>query len=173
MKRTVETASKEFASVRTGRASTALLDGIQVDYYGTKTPVNQMATITIPEPRLIVIQPWDRTAIKEIEKAISRSEQGLNPQSDGNVIRLVIPELTEERRQQLARNVRKMAEEARVAIRNIRRDANDAIRKMEKSGDISEDDSHKYQDDIQSLTDKHIERIDELLEKKEKELLEI
>ncbi len=172
MKKAVEAAGKEFASVRTGRASAALLDGIQADYYGTRTPINQMATITVPEPRLIVIQPWDKTAIKEIEKAITRSDHGLNPQSDGSIIRLNIPELTEERRQQLAKQVHQLAEESRIAIRNIRRDANSTIRKMEKASDISEDESHKYQDDIQILTDKYVKRIDELLVNKEKELLE-
>lgn len=172
MQKAVDAAGKEFSSIRTGRASAALLDGIQVDYYGTKTPINQMATITIPEPRLIVIQPWDKTAIKEIEKAITRSDQGVNPQSDGNVIRLNIPELTEERRKQLAKQVHGLAEEQRISIRNIRRDANSAIRKLEKSSDISEDDSRKHQGTVQDLTNKYIKQVDELLENKEKELLE-
>jgi ribosome recycling factor len=173
MEKAVEVTAKDFSSIRTGRASPSLLDNLQIDYYGTKSPIKQVATITAPEPRLLVIQPWDKTIIKEIEKAITRSDLGLNPSSDKNVIRLTIPQLTEERRQNLAKHVRKLAEEGRIAIRNIRRDANDAIKKLEKSSEISEDESRMHQDEIQELTDLYIEEIDELLKSKEEELLEV
>lgn len=173
MEKAVEATAKDFSSIRTGRASPSLLDNIQIDYYGTKSPIKQVATITTPEPRLLVIQPWDKTIIKEIEKAITRSDLGLNPNSDKNVIRLTIPELTEERRQSLAKHVRKLAEDGRNAIRNIRRDANNSIKKLEKSSEISEDESRMRQDEIQEITDMYIEEIDELLKAKEEELLEI
>lgn len=173
MEKAVESISKRFSSVRTGRASPSLLDGIKVDYYGTKTPINQMATISVPEPRLIVIQPWDKTAVKEIEKAIVESNIGLNPAVDKNVIRLVIPELTEERREELVRHIHNLAEEGRVAIRNIRREANSGIRKLEKEKEISEDDRYFYEDEIQEITDNYIEEIDELLEEKEEEIMEV
>lgn len=170
MKKAVEATGRDFSTIRAGRASPSMLDNIQVNYYGTKTSVNKMATITTPEPRLLVIQPWDKTVIKDIEKAIMQSDLGLNPNSDKNVIRLTIPELTAQRRKQLVKDVRKLAEEGRVAVRNIRRDANDAIKKLEKSSKISEDESRMHQERIQELTDKYIEEIDELLEAKEKQL---
>ena len=173
MKKAVEAAAKDFAHVRTGRASAALLDGIHVEYYGTKSPINQVATVTIPEPRLIAIQPWDKTIIKDVEKAIARSDLGLNPNSDGNVIRLQIPELTTERRRELAKHVGKAAEERRIAVRNIRRDANDSLRKLEKSKQVSEDERHTYESQVQELTDRYINQIDALLKAKEDELLEL
>lgn len=173
MKKAIEATAQDFSAIRTGRASPSLLDNIQIDYYGTKSPIKQVATITTPEPRLIVIQPWDKTIIKEIEKAITRSDLGLNPNSDRNVIRLTIPELTEERRKNLVKHVRKLAEDGRNAIRNIRRDANNAIKKLEKASEISEDASRMHQENIQKITDKRIKQIDELLENKEKELLEV
>lgn len=173
MKKAIESIKTRFSSVRTGRASPSLLEGIKADYYGSKTPINQMATISVPEPRLIAIQPWDKTAIKEIEKAIVEANIGLNPNVDKNVIRLVIPELTEERRKDLVRHVHNLTEEGRVAIRNIRRDANNAIRKLEKKGEISEDERYFYEDEIQEFTDEYIEEIDELLEEKEEEIMEV
>lgn len=173
MKKAIESITTRFSSVRTGRASASLLDGIRVDYYGTKSPINQMATISVPEPRLIVIQPWDRTVIKDIEKAIVQANIGLNPNVDKNVIRLVIPELTEERRKELVRHVHNLAEEGRVAVRNIRRDVNSEIRKLEKAKDLSEDDRYFYEDEVQEITDKYIGEIDKLLESKEKEIMEV
>ena len=173
MKKVVESITTRFLSVRTGRASASLLDGIKVDYYGTKSPINQMATISVPEPRLIVIQPWDKTVIKEIEKAIVQSNIGLTPNVDKNVIRLVVPELTEERRKELVRHVHNLVEEGRVAIRNIRRDANSEIRKLEKVKEISEDDRYFHEDETQEITDNYIEEIDERLEAKEKEIMEV
>jgi len=173
MKKAVESITTRFSSVRTGRASPSLLDGIRVDYYGTKSPINQMATISVPEPRLIVIQPWDKTVIKEIEKAIVQSNIGLTPNVDKNVIRLVVPELTEERRKELVRHVHNLAEEGRVAIRNIRREANSEIRKLEKAKDISEDDRYFYEEEIQETTDNYIKEIDELLSSKEEEIMEV
>jgi len=173
MKKTIEVLRKELASVRAGRANPSMLDKIQVDYYGTPTPINQMATITVPEPRLITIQPWDKAAIKDIEKAILKSDLGLNPANDGNVIRLPIPQLTEERRAELAKTSRKKAEESRVAIRNVRRDSIEAIKKAEKDKAIAEDDSKKGQERVQKLTDKSIKEIDEVIEKKEKEIMEV
>jgi len=173
MKKAVESITTRFSSVRTGRATPSLLDGIKVDYYGTKTPINQMATISVPEPRLIVIQPWDKTVIKDVEKAIVESNIGLNPNVDKNIIRLVVPELTEERRKELVRHVHNLAEEGRIAIRNIRKDANNEIRKIDKSKRISEDERYFYEEEIQEITDKYIEEIDQLLESKEEEMMEV
>lgn len=173
MKKAVESTTTRFSSVRTGRASASLLDGIRVDYYGTKSPINQMATVSIPEARLIVIQPWDKTAIKDVEKAIVQANIGLNPNVDKNVIRLVVPELTEERRKELVRHVHNLAEEGRIAVRNIRRDANTEIRKLEKTKKISEDDRYLYEDEVQEITDKYIEEINELLDTKEKDMMEV
>jgi ribosome recycling factor len=158
--------------VRTGRASLALLDGIKADYYGTPTPLNQMASLQIPEPRLIAIQPWDVSAIKEIEKAILKSDLGLTPSNDGKIIRITIPPLTEERRKELVKVVSKIAEDHRVAVRNIRRDSNELLKGLKKDGDISEDDAFKAQDQVQKITDEHIEMIDDICSKKEKEILE-
>jgi ribosome recycling factor len=173
MEKALEALKKEFASVRSGKASAALLDGIKVDYYGTLTPLPQVANISAPDARLLVIHPWEKKLIPEIVKAIQKSDLGLNPQSDPNVIRLPIPPLTEERRKDLVKLVKKVAEEGKVAIRNIRRDANDALKKSEKDKTISEDDSRKAQDKVQEITDEHIEKIDEILKKKEQEVMEV
>ncbi len=173
MKKAIEATQHEFNGVRTGRASPALVEGLQVEYYGTKTPLNQLATISAPEPRLLVVQPWDKELIKDIQKAIAASTLGLTPSTDGNVLRIAIPELTEERRNELVRVVRKIAEDGRVQIRNVRRDAIDQLRKSEKSGDVSEDDSRREQADVQTLTDQYIEQLDELLASKEEDLLTV
>jgi ribosome recycling factor len=173
MQKAVESTARDFSHVRTGRASATLLDNIHVDYYGTKSPINQVATITIPEPRLIVIQPWDKTIMKDVERAIAQSDLGLNPNNDGNVIRIQIPELTTERRQELTRYVAKLAEEGRVAIRNIRRDANEALQKLEKSKQISQDERHTYVAEVQDFTDLYTDQANELLNAKEAELLEL
>lgn len=173
MEDVITATKKTFAGVRTGRANPGLLDRIIVPYYGTPTPLNQMASISIPEPRLLVITPWDKTSLKDIEKAILTSDLGLVPTNDGTVIRISIPPLTEERRKELVRLIRKDAEEMRVRIRNIRRELNDTIKKMEKNGDVSEDESHRIQDEVQKMTDKYIEEIDELLDAKEKEIMEV
>lgn len=173
MGKSVETFKNEVARVRTGRASVALLDGIKVDYYGTQMPINQMATITVQDARLIVIQPWDVSAIGAIEKAIQRSELGLNPVNDGKIIRISVPPLTEERRKELVKKVRKMAEEARVAIRNIRRDVLDDFKDLKKEGEISEDDFYRAQDQLQKITDEYIGKIEKILEQKEKEIMTI
>lgn len=153
----------EFNTVRAGRANPALLDRLSVDYYGTPTPVKQMANISAPEPRLLVIQPWDKSVIPEVEKAIMKSDLGLTPNNDGTVIRLSIPQLTQERRAELVKVVRKKAEECKVAIRNIRRDANDLVKEMQKEGDISEDDERRSQEEIQKITDKYVKMVDEQL----------
>ncbi len=173
MKKAVSAFQRELSTLRAGRASPALVDKIEVDYYGIPTPLNQIASISAPESRLLVIQPWDKNVISNIEKAILKSDLGLNPNNDGNVIRLSFPQLTEERRKELVKFVRKKAEEGKVAVRNIRREANDSLKSMEKKGDISEDDSRRFQDEIQKLTDKYIEEVDEVLQNKEKEILEV
>ncbi len=172
MKRATEAALKDFNSVRTGRASLALLDGIHVDYHGTPSPLNQVASLAIPERRLITIQPWDPSLVPVIEKAILKSDLGITPNNDGKVIRLGIPSLTEERRKELVKVVRKMAEEGRVVIRNLRRDANEALKKLEKNKQLPEDSVRKGMDQIQELTNRMIKGLDELLEKKEKEIME-
>lgn len=173
MDKTIEALKHEFASIRTGRASTALLDKVMVDYYGTPSPINQVANVTAPEPRLILVKPWEKSMIGPIEKAVLQSDLGLNPSNDGDTIRLAIPQLTEERRKELVKVVSKKAEEAKVAVRNIRRDANDAIKKEEKAKTITEDDAKQGQDKIQKLTDKKIKAIDDLKDKKEKDVLEV
>ncbi|MCX7779303.1 MAG: ribosome recycling factor [Negativicutes bacterium] len=173
MKKALEVLRKEYASLRAGRATPALLDKITVDYYGTPTPINQVANISVPEPRMIVLQPWEKSMISAIEKAILKSDLGLTPSSDGSVIRLTIPQLTKERRAELVKVVHKKAEESRVAVRNLRRDANDAIKKLEKDKVISEDETKKGQDDIQKLTDKYIKEIDTVMAAKEKEIMEV
>ncbi|WP_319526241.1 ribosome recycling factor [uncultured Desulfosarcina sp.] len=172
MGKTITALENELKRVRTGRASLSLLDGIRVDYYGTQTPLNQMASLSVPESRLIVIQPWDVSGIKEIEKAILKSDLGLTPSSDGKLIRISIPPLTEERRKELVKVVSKMCEEHKIATRNIRRDANELLKGFKKDGDISEDDAFKAQDDVQKITDKFIAKIDEIYKDKEKEILE-
>ena len=173
MKKSLEAVSHEFASIRTGKATTTLLDAIRVEYYGSMVPLNQVGTVSAPEPRLLTIQPWEKTAIPNIVKAIQKSELGLNPQSDGNIIRLPIPPLTEERRKDLVKLVHKLAEEGKVAIRNIRRDAVENVKKVEKEKKISGDDSKKAQKHIQEITDKFIESVDKLIAGKEKEIMEV
>ncbi len=173
MKKAIAAYQRELSTLRAGRATPSLLDNIEVNYYGVSTPLNQLAGVTAPESRLLVVQPWDKQSIPEIEKAIQKSDLGLTPSNDGNVIRLTIPELTEERRKDLVKYVKKKAEESRVAIRNIRRDANDTIKQMEKESEISEDESKRAQDDIQDLTDKMIGEVDKILEVKENEIMEV
>ncbi|TYO97904.1 ribosome recycling factor [Desulfallas thermosapovorans DSM 6562] len=173
MQKSVEVVKKEFASLRAGRATPALLDKIMVQYYGTPTPVNQLANINIPEARLLVIQPWDKNALPDIEKAILKSDLGITPASDGNVIRLTVPQLTKERRAELVKVIKKKAEDGRVAIRNLRREANDGLKSQQKNGDISEDELRRLQDEVQKLTDKYIKEIDALFAAKEKEILTI
>lgn len=173
MKKAVEALRKDFQSIRAGRANPALLDKIQVDYYGVPTPLNQVANISAPEARLLVIQPWDKSVLGDIEKAILKSDLDLTPNNDGNIIRIAIPQLTEERRKELVKIVKKKAEEYRVVIRNIRREANDEIKKMEKNGEISEDEMHRSQDEVQELTNQYIEKIDGVLKIKEAEIMEV
>lgn len=173
MDKSVEAFDRELVHIRTGRATPNLLDGIKVEYYGGEVPLNQVASISIPEPRSITIQPWEKGMAAKIEKAILKSELGITPMNDGSFIRLTIPQLTGERRRVLVKMVRKMAEDARIAIRNIRRDANEQLKKAEKSSDISEDESKRALNEVQKLTDKHIEDIEESLAAKEKEIMEI
>lgn len=173
MGKAVESTKAELSKLRTGKASTALVDTIQVHYYGAMVPLKQVGNISTPEPRLIVIQPWDRSILPEIEKAILKSDLGLNPSNDGIVVRIPIPALTEERRIDLAKLVKKLGEEGKIAIRNIRRDAKDKLKNAEKNHDISEDDLHRSQDNIQELTDEYIKKLDEIIEAKEKEIMEI
>lgn len=173
MTKAIQAYTRELSSIRAGRASASLLDKITVDYYGAPTPVNQIASVSVPEARLLVIQPYDKTILGDIEKAIFKSDLGLNPNSDGSLIRIAIPPLTEERRKELVKVVRKESEEAKIAVRNIRRDANDDLKKMEKNGDITEDDLHGYSDDIQKQTDQFITKIDEITKSKEQEILEV
>jgi len=173
MQKAVENTRVEFTKIRTGKASPALLDTIKVLYYGNPTPLKQVATVNAPEPRLLTIQPWEKNIIGDIEKAIMQSDLGLNPINDGLIIRLPIPQLTEERRKTFVRLCHKLAEEGRIAIRNIRRDANDQLKNKEKSHDISEDQYHTAVQDVQTLTDKYGQQIDDLLAKKEKEILEV
>ena len=173
MEKAIDVLKKDFASIRTGRASLSLLDGITVDYYGTQTPLNQVAALSVPEPRTIAIQPWEQRIIPDIEKAILRSDLGLTPTNDGKTIRINIPPLTEERRKQLVKVVRKRAEEARVAIRNIRRDLNEDLKKMEKNKEVSEDELKRDLEEVQKITDEYIKKVDEVLEVKEKEIMEV
>ena len=173
MEKTLSSLKTDLNKIRTGRASLALFDDIRVDYYGTPTPLNQMATLSVPEPRLITIQPWDTTAIGGIEKAILKSELGVTPVSDGKIIRINIPRLTEERRKELVKVVRKMAEGAKVAVRNIRREANDQLKGLEKNKKISQDQLHQWMEKVQKSTDQFIEKVDGALAAKEKEILEI
>lgn len=173
MGKSIESLKREYSRLRTGRASISLLDGIRVSYYDTPTPLNQMASLAVPEPRLIVIQPWDKTAIEDIEKAILKSELGLTPINDGKVIRISIPPLTEERRKELVKVARKMSEENKVAIRNIRRDANEMLKDLKKEKEITEDDLYRSQEEVQKTTDQFISQVDEICTAKEKEILEI
>ncbi|MCM3087417.1 ribosome recycling factor [Bhargavaea ginsengi] len=173
MVKSLQSLRRELASIRAGRANASLLDRISVDYYGAPTPVNQLAGISVPEARLLVIQPYDKSVIGDIEKAILKSDLGITPANDGNVIRIAVPALTEERRKELVKVVKKEAEEGKVSIRNIRRDANDSLKKLEKNGDITEDDHRGYSDDIQKMTDDHIRQIDEIAKEKEDEIMEV
>jgi ribosome recycling factor len=173
MKKAAEALKRELATIRTGRAQTSLVDHLRVDYYGTPTPLNQLATVSAPEARLLTIQPWDRQALTAIEKAIQKSDLGLNPSNDGHVIRLVIPQLTEDRRRELVKLVHRRVEDGRVAARNVRRDCLEHLRRMEKDKEISEDDDRKAQERLQKLTDQYIKDIDEIGHQKEEELLEV
>lgn len=173
MMKAIEALEHELATVRTGRASGGLVEHIKVDYYGTPTPLNQLANIAVPDARLIVIQPYDRGSIGSIEKAILKSDLGLTPSNDGTVVRLSIPPLTEERRKELAKHVRARVEDARVAVRNVRRDVHDTLRKMEHDSEISQDDLHRAENDLQKVTDEHIKLIDQVGEDKEQELLTV
>ena len=173
MRKAIDALRRELMTLRAGRATPALLDKITVDYYGTPTPISQVANISIPEPRMITIQAWEKTMIAQIEKAILKSDLGLTPNSDGVVIRLNIPQLTQHRRIELVKGVHKKAEENRIAIRNLRRDGNDIIKKLEKEKSISEDEAKKAQEDMQKLTDKYIKEVDQIMSAKEKEILEV
>ncbi len=173
MSKSIAALQKDLAALRAGRATPALLDKVLVEYYGVPTPVAQMASISVPEPRTLVIQPWDKGTVKDIEKAILKSDLGLTPISDGTVIRLPIPQMTEERRLELVKTVRKKGEECKVAIRNVRRDVNDMLKELEKNKEISEDDLKRGQDEVQKLTDKHVKQVDDVIAAKEKEILEV
>lgn len=173
MEKAVEAFRKELSTIRTGRASVNVLDKITVDYYGTPTPINQMSSVTIPEARLLVIKPYDKSMLKTVEKAILASDLGITPNNDGQVIRIQFPPLTEERRKELAKLCQKYGEEAKVAVRNIRRDANERLKKLEKNSEISEDDLKGYMGDVQELTDKYVAKIDEIVKDKEKDILNI
>lgn len=173
MQGAIEVLHDEFKHLRTGRASTQMLDGIEVDYYGTPTPLNQVASMTVPEPSMIVIQPWEQKLIPTIEKAIMNSGLGFNPTNDGKIIRVPVPALTEERRKEISKKAHELAETSRTAIRQVRRDANDRLKHLEKDHEISQDDEKRAHDDVQKLTDKYVEQVNESLEHKEKELMEV
>jgi ribosome recycling factor len=173
MDKTIDALRKEYQKVRTGRASTSLLDEIRVDYYGTLTPLNQLATLAVPEPRTITLQPWEAKVIPVIEKAILNANLGLTPSNDGRVIRLNLPPLTEERRKDIVKQLKKMAEDAKVAARNIRRDSNDELKKLEKDKKITEDDLKRAEKEVQDVTNAHVAKIDEILAHKEKEVMEV
>ncbi len=173
MEKSIEAFKHEMAKIRTGKATTALLDGIKVDYYGAMTPLNQVANVSVLDPHTLNVTPWDKGMVEKIDKAILQAELGLNPISDGTNLRIPIPPLTEERRKELVKLVKKFAEDAKIAIRNIRRDAKDHVKRQEKNKEISEDQMHDLEDEIQKLTDEHIKRIDELFAEKEKEIMEI
>ena len=173
MDKTIEALKHEFSTIRAGRANSQMLDKIRVDYYGTPTPINQVGSISVPEPRTLMINPWDKSAMKDIETAIRNSDLGLNPTNDGEVIRLNVPALTEERRKELCKQAKKASEDFKVRIRNERRDANDKLKKLEKEGEITEDDLKKAQDNVQKMTDKYIKEIDTLLDIKEKDIMAV
>ncbi|WP_369903011.1 ribosome recycling factor [Bacillus manliponensis] len=173
MEKAIAAYSRELSTVRAGRASASALDKVQVDYYGAPTPVVQLANITVPEARLLVIQPYDKSSISDIEKAILKADLGLNPSNDGSVIRIAFPVLTEERRRELVKLVKKYSEDAKVAVRNVRRDANDELKKLEKNSEITEDDLRGYTEDIQKETDKYIAKVDDVTKNKEKEIMEV
>ena len=173
MEKTIEALKHEFSTIRAGRANAQMLDKIRVDYYGTPTPINQVGSISVPEPRTLMINPWDKSAMKDIETAIRNSDLGLNPTNDGEVIRLNVPALTEERRKELCKQAKKASEEFKVRLRNERRDANDKLKKLEKEGEITEDDLKKAQDNVQKMTDKYTKDVDVLLEVKEKDIMAV
>lgn len=173
MKKSIDSLDREYNSIRAGRANPHVLDKLRVDYYGTPTPLQQVGNISVPEPRIIVIQPWESSLLKKIEKAILTSDIGINPTNDGKVIRLVFPELTEEHRKTLVKDVKKKAEAAKVAVRNIRRDANDALKKANKNSEITEDELKEYQNKVQKMTDKYIKVIDQSMDEKSKEILTV
>ncbi len=173
MSKALQSLEKDFSKLRTGRASTMLVEDLRADYYGTPTPLNQLASISVPDSRTITIQPWDRGAFADVEKAILKSDLGLTPVNDGKIIRISIPALTEERRKDLVKVAKKYTEDAKVAIRNVRRDANDSLKKLKNDKEITEDDMHKGQDDIQKLTDEYVAKADEILAAKDKEIMEI
>jgi ribosome recycling factor len=173
MEKAIQVLKKDLLTLRAGRANPAILDKVTVEYYGSEMPINQTANISAPDPRTLVIQPWDKSVLSEIERAIMKAELGLTPTNDGNVIRITIPALTEERRTELVKVARKMGEEAKIAIRNVRRDANDELKKMEKNGEIPEDTSRRGQEEIQKLTDRFIKEVDQVVGDKEKEIMEI
>lgn len=173
MTKAIQAYTRELSTIRAGRASASLLDRVVVDYYGAPTPINQLASVSVPEARLLVIQPYDKSIVSEVEKAILKSDLGLTPSNDGTLIRLAVPALTEERRKELVKQVKKEAEAAKVAIRNIRRDANDDLKKLEKNGKISEDDLRGYSDDVQKMTDEHINKIDQITKTKEQDIMEV
>jgi ribosome recycling factor len=173
MDRSVEAAAHEFNTIRTGRASAALLDRIQIDYYGTPTPLQQLATINVPEPRMLTIQPYDPGSIKNIERAVQESDLGLTPSNDGKIIRLPIPQLTEERRKELVKVVRGLAEDGRVAVRNVRRDAMHHLKELVRNGDVGDDEERRAEERVQKLTDEHVAKIDDLLKRKEAEIMEV
>lgn len=173
MQKSLQNLLEEFGSIRAGRANPHVLDKIRVDYYGTPTGLQQVANVSVPEPRMIQIQPWEASMVREIEKAIMSSDLGINPTNDGKVIRLVFPELTEERRKELAKDVKKKGEGAKVAIRNIRRDANDALKKLGKANEVSEDEVKQLEDEVQKMTDKYIVKVDKAVEEKSNEILTV
>ncbi|MBU3917803.1 ribosome recycling factor [bacterium] len=173
MSKAIDSLKKEFQRVRTGRANPAILDNISVDYYGTPTPLSQVGNISVPDPQLITISPWEKKMLAEIEKAIQRADMGITPQNDGNIIRLPIPPLNEDRRKEMVKQIKKMGENAKIPIRNIRREGNEKLKKMEKSKEISKDDQKHYEKKIQDVTDKYIKTVDELMDEKETELMEV
>ncbi len=173
MEKTLKVLASDFAAIRAGRANPAVLDRITVDYYGTQTPIQQMAAVSVADARVLVIQPWDKSSLKAIEKAIQASDLGINPSNDGTVIRLAFPQLTEERRKELGKDIKKLGEDAKVAVRAIRRDSNDKIKNMKKNGDLTEDDVKLFDKDIQKLTDKYIENVDTMVSTKEKEIMTV
>ena len=173
MEKTLKVLQSDFAAIRAGRANPAVLDKIQVDYYGTPTPIQQMAAVSVSDARVLVIQPWDKSSLKSIEKAIQASDLGINPANDGTVIRLTFPQLTEERRKELSKDIKKLGEDAKVAVRAIRRDSNDKIKNMKKNNELTEDDVKIFDKDIQKLTDKYIENVDSMVSAKEKEIMTV
>ena len=173
MDKSIDAMKRDFASIRAGRANPQVLDRVMVDYYGTMTPINQLGNISVPEPRILLINVWDAGALSEVEKAIQKADIGINPSNDGKSIRLVFPELTEERRKEIAKTIGKRAEEAKVAVRAVRRDANDEAKKLKKDNEISEDEQHDIENDVQEVTDKFIKKVDDLAKEKEKEIMEL